>query len=401
MTVWRPRLWPRLPIGGVSSLPRRLAVLVRRQPRCSLPLCPPMAVVLGVFLVLLAACQPEPTGQMATARPTLTDQTSPTAPPPVLVTVAPDVEQQSFSALSDVELNATATVEAQVQEALVTTTGPTEPAAESVPTATPLPTFTPPALPRTPDWEHFWLRRPVPEGSTVWTDKAYPYGSTRGGELRAHHGVEFNVPAGTQVLASASGTVVNAGPDDEELIGAENDFYGNVVVVRHDSGLGDKAVFSLYGHLSEVLVEVGDKVQSYDLIALSGASGVADGPHLHFEVRLGANDYNSTRNPLLWLYPFPDRGVVAGLVTYPDGSPAPNVPLNLRRIDAPSPYAATTSYADLSVNPDDVWGENFAFDDVYAGYYELTAGTGEDKVKVELWVYPYQTSFVEVALERQ
>ena len=69
------------------------------------------------------------------------------------------------------------------------------------------------------------------------------------------------------------------------------------------------------------------------------------------------------------------------------------------RIDAPSPYAATTSYADTSVNPDDVWGENFAFDDIYAGYYELTAGTGEDKVKVELWVHPYQTSFIEIALE--
>jgi murein DD-endopeptidase MepM/ murein hydrolase activator NlpD len=233
----------------------------------------------------------------------------------------------------------------------------------------------------------------------VWTDKAYPYGSTRGGELRAHHGVEFNVPAGTSVLATAKGTIVTAGADDVETIGAENNFYGNVVVIRHEIGVGDKPLFSLYGHLSEILVEVGDEVNAQDIIALSGASGVADGPHLHFEVRLGGNDYTSTRNPLLWLYPFPDRGVVAGLVTYADGSPAANVPLNLRRIDATSPYAVTTSYADGNINPDDGWGENFAFDDVYAGYYELTAGTGEDAVQIELWVHPYQTNYVELALE--
>jgi murein DD-endopeptidase MepM/ murein hydrolase activator NlpD len=297
-------------------------------------------------------------------------------------------------------LEARATVTEQDQEIAVATATPTELVAETVPTATPEPTFTPPALPKTPEWEHYWLRRPVPEESTVWTDKAYPYGSTRGGELRAHHGVEFNVPAGTEVMAAASGTIVVAGPDNVEQVGAHTDFYGNVVIIQHDVGFGNDLIFSVYGHLSEILVQVGDKVNARDLIALSGASGVADGPHLHFEVRQGSNEYSSTRNPLLWLYPFPDRGVVAGLVTYPDGSPAQNVPLNLRRIDAPSPYAATTSYADTSVNPDDVWGENFAFDDVYAGYYELTAGTGDDKVKVELWVHPYQTNYIELALEQ-
>jgi murein DD-endopeptidase MepM/ murein hydrolase activator NlpD len=185
------------------------------------------------------------------------------------------------------------------------------------------------------------------------------------------------------------------------MLGAESNFYGQVVVIRHDIGLGDEPLFTLYGHLSEILVGVGDQVKARDVIARSGASGVADGPHLHFEVRLGANDYGSTRNPLLWLYPFPDRGVVAGLVTYPDGSPAANVPLNLRRIDAPSPYAATTSYANGSVNPDDNWAENFAIDDVYAGYYELAAGVGDNKARIEFWVHAYQTSFIEIALEAQ
>jgi murein DD-endopeptidase MepM/ murein hydrolase activator NlpD len=361
----------------------------------------PGAVILSLLLILLAACQAEPNDRLPPAPAAAVIQPSPTAPPPVLVTVSPNLEQQTFSALSSSELNATATTVAQQQEIAIAATEPTEPPTVPTATSTPEPTYTPPALPRTPDWEHYWLRRPVPEGSTVWTDKAYPYGSTRGGELRAHHGVEFNVPAGTEILAAASGTIVVAGTDDLERFGAQNDFYGKLVVLQHDTGLGDEYVYTLYGHLSDILVQVGEKVNARDVIALSGASGVADGPHLHFEVRLGSIDYESTRNPLLWLYPFPDRGVVAGLVTYPDGSPAPNVPLTLRRIDAPSPYAATTSYADSSVNPDDVWGENFAFDDIYAGYYELTAGTGENKVKEEMWVHPYQTSFVEITLDQQ
>ncbi|UCG23387.1 MAG: M23 family metallopeptidase [Chloroflexota bacterium] len=362
-----------------------------------------LLVLTGVLFGLLVGCQPNSGAPVVSLAPTTVSSQAPSTlppPPPVIVTVSVSAERSSFSPLSEGELAQTATASAQAritQEATVAAEQATVPP----PTETPLPTFTPPALPKTPDWEHYWLRRPVPEGSTVWTDKAYPYGSTRGGELRAHHGVEFNVPAGTVVMAAASGTVVTAGRDDDEPLGASNNFYGNVVVIQHDTGLEGRPVYSLYGHLSQILVQVGDRVNALDTIALSGASGVADGAHLHFEVRVGGNDYGSTRNPLLWLYPFPDRAVVAGRVTHPNGTPARNVPISLRRIDAPSPYAATTSYADDSVNPDDAWDENFALDDVHAGYYKLTAGTGDDEIEIEFWVHPYQTSFVEIVLENR
>ena len=197
-------------------------------------------------------------------------------------------------------------------------------------------------------------------------------------------------------MAAASGTVIVAGDDHQTELGAAPDFYGNVVVIEHDTGLDGEAVYSLYGHLSDIYVAVGQRVLAQDLIAASGASGVADGPHLHFEVRVGENNYSATRNPLLWLYPFPDRGVVAGQVSNRAGQAISNAPLNLRRIDAPSAYAATTSYADGSVNPDNKWQENFVFDDVVTGYYELTIGDGDDKIELEFWVYPYQTNIVEV-----
>ncbi|RMG89298.1 MAG: M23 family metallopeptidase, partial [Chloroflexi bacterium] len=267
------------------------------------------------------------------------------------------------------------------------------------PTATPIPTFTPPALPLTSPNEHYWLRRPIPDGGTVWTDKVYSYGSTRGGTLRTHHGVEFYVPSGTEILAAASGTVVVAGDDLTVPYGPHTNFYGNLIVIELDSRWNNQPVYTLYGHLSEVLVSEGQHVNAQELIGLSGASGVADGAHLHFEVRLGQNSYESTRNPLLWLYPFPDFGTVAGRVTWPDGSLAREVPITLRRIDGPSRYLAGTTYADDTVNPDDLWQENFAIDDVPAGYYELVIDMGEKKIKQELWVFPYQTAFVEIVLQ--
>jgi len=261
-----------------------------------------------------------------------------------------------------------------------------------------LPTFTSPPEPEASPWDHYWFRRPVPEGKAAWTDKAYPYGNTRGGALRPHHGVEFNVPAGTEVLAAASGQVILAGEDIETVVGPDPGFYGRVVVIQHNFTSGNQPVFSLYGHLSEVLVQPGQEIESGELIALSGASGVADGPHLHFETRVGDNTYESTRNPLLWLYPFPERGVVAGIVSWPGGQVAAEAPITLRRLDAESPFAATTTYAQGSINSDDKWGENFALDDVSSGYYLLTVGSGEDKTEVKLWVYPMQTNFVSIQL---
>ncbi len=281
-----------------------------------------------------------------------------------------------------------------------TATATLTPLPTETPSPTPMPTFTPPALPFTSPNEHYWLRRPIAEGGTVWTDKSYPYGSTRGGTLRPHHGVEFYVPSGTEVLSAASGTVVVAGSDDEIIYGPHKNFYGNLVVVELDTPYLGLPVYNLYAHLSEVLVAEGDHVDAQELIALSGATGVADGAHLHFEVRVGENAYGSTRNPLLWLYPYPEHGTVAGTVTWPSGELVHEAQVFLRRIDAGSKYAETSSYANAEqeLNGDEGWAENFAFDDVVAGYYEVEVRRGGKKITEEVWVYERTTSFVEIVL---
>ena len=368
-------------------------------------------LVLGtVLLVSLPACQPtSETPGPATLAPTevavdLPPILTATLPAPVVAvaqTPSPLPDMRSFQLLNPTTQAATAEAEAI---ALVSPT-PEQIAiatadATALPTATltPQPTFTPPTLPETSANEHYWLIRPIPEGGTVWTDKVYPFGSTRGGTLRPHHGVEFNVPTGTQVLAAASGTVVVAGPDDAEVVGPEGSFYGNVVVIQHDFLYQGQAVFTLYGHLSEVDIAVGQTVAAGDLIALSGGTGVADGPHLHFEVRLGSNTYAAARNPLLWLWPFPDRGTVIGRVSWPNGELVAEAPVSLRRVDGPAPYIATTSYA-AGISGDPGWGENFAVDDVPAGYYEITVRSGAEKYTVEAWVFSRQTTYVEIILD--
>ncbi len=59
----------------------------------------------------------------------------------------------------------------------------------------------------------------------------------------------------------------------------------------------------------------------------------------------------------------------------------------------------TTTYAYDGINPDEVWNENFAFDDVEAGYYDvIVVDTGEAKFVESVWIFPYRTSFVEIVL---
>lgn len=267
-------------------------------------------------------------------------------------------------------------------------------------TATPQPTFTPPVPLNNNDDDHYWLYRPVAEDAAAfWTDKTYPYGTTRSGTLRPHTGVEFYVPTGTPVLAAQAGTVVYAGRDDVTLLGLFGDFYGNVIVIEHDFTYREQPVYTLYAHLSEIYVTVGERVTAQEWIAASGATGVADGAHLHFEVRIGRNDYFSTRNPSLWIYPFDGYGTIAGRILWGDRSLVYEAPVSADRIDAPSPYRATTTYAIGEMNADDHWGENFVLDDIQAGYYVVTVQQGERKFTQEVWVYPGQTAFVEIVLE--
>ena len=100
------------------------------------------------------------------------------------------------------------------------------------------------------------------------------YGTERvfNGEVQSRHlGLDYGVPTGTEVHAVNSGVVILARP----LY-----FEGGLVVIDHGQGL-----MSLYLHLSDFRVKEGENVQKGQLIALSGGSGRATGPHLHLAIR--------------------------------------------------------------------------------------------------------------------
>ncbi|MEZ4833523.1 MAG: M23 family metallopeptidase [Caldilineaceae bacterium] len=166
-----------------------------------------------------------------------------------------------------------------------------------------------------PEWESFaplpaaeidryWLGLAFPPGYNQFYSPSYQFGST-GGRYRPHHGVDISNPTGTPVLAMAGGEIIHAGPDNPTLLGPYNNFYGNSVVVRLDRTLstpdGDKDVFLLYGHLNEVFVERGQRLNPGDSLGTVGMTGIAIGPHLHVEIRVGQNSYMTAVNPVLWM----------------------------------------------------------------------------------------------------
>ncbi len=343
-----------------------------------------------LLLVSLAACRPARTEVAESAGPSPTAEL--VAPAPVVTPTLGQPQPVIVATIAAPPSPTSAPTATPTIEALST------PGIEEIPpTETPQPTFTPPPPPPAVAGEQLWLQRPVPMSGPAWTDKAYPYGSTRGGALRPHTGVEFVVPVGTPVLAVSSGTVVVAGNDATVAYGPQENFYGNLVVIELDSN-GATPLFALYGHLSEVLVAPGQRVARGDMLGLSGASGVADGPHLHLEIRVGQNDYASTRNPLLWLEPLPQTGVVAGRIVAPDGQLLFEAPISLVRVDATAPYTATTSYAQGEPNSDLTLGENFVMDDVVPGFYQAIVETGGRRFTADLWVYPGRVNWVEMVV---
>ncbi len=88
---------------------------------------------------------------------------------------------------------------------------------------------------------------------------------------KMHWGMDFTAPKGTPVYASGDGKVSRA---DNNSSG-----YGKHIRIEHGYGY-----MSLYGHLSQYNVKVGQKVKRGDLIGFVGSTGRSEGPHLHYEV---------------------------------------------------------------------------------------------------------------------
>lgn len=116
------------------------------------------------------------------------------------------------------------------------------------------------------------------------------------GEQSMHYGIDLAADYETPILAIADGTVTFAG---------ENGNYGYCIEIQHE--INGKTVYSVYAHLKQIDIKVGDKVKQGDLIGLEGGkpgepgAGQSTGPHLHIEIRMKSGDYTSAVNPRNYL----------------------------------------------------------------------------------------------------
>lgn len=98
------------------------------------------------------------------------------------------------------------------------------------------------------------------------------------GGITFHFGIDLAADINTSIMAFAAGTVAETG---------YSNLYGNYVKITHPGG-----ILSFYGHCNKIMVKKGQKVKKGGKIATVGSTGVSTGPHLHFEIRKGANIIN-------------------------------------------------------------------------------------------------------------
>ncbi len=272
------------------------------------------------------------------------------------------------------------------------------------PIGTPTPTPTP--VPRTVQVatdisnytqakEHYWFTRAFTKANVTWGSFYYPYGTNARGKYFWHYGIDIQNPENTPIVAAGDGVVIYAGPDSQKLLGPWLDFFGQAVVIEHTQPWNGMPVYTLYGHVSKALVQVGQQVKTGDPIALVGQLGVALGPHLHFEVRVGAGTYYNTRNPDLWIRPDPGYGVIAGRVVDHQNYYVPQQLVTLHFAENPGKFwRQTFTYPDEEVNSDEFYGETFSFSDVPSGRYLLKTFFDGRQLTVPITVTNQSTTFV-------
>ncbi|WP_143960985.1 M23 family metallopeptidase [Litoribacter populi] len=99
--------------------------------------------------------------------------------------------------------------------------------------------------------------------------------------IRWHHGTDLKLNTGDPIHSTFDGIV--------RIKSYDRNGYGYYVVVRHKNGLE-----TLYGHMSKILVEVGQEVRAGDVLGLGGSTGRSSGPHLHYEIRYQGLSINPT-----------------------------------------------------------------------------------------------------------
>lgn len=237
----------------------------------------------------------------------------------------------------------------------------------------------------------FLLQRPVGQGGRMTYDTSNRYGEYQRSTRNANLGSDFLNSTGAPVVAAADGKVIVAGDDSQTAYSQRLNNYGNLVILEHSLQGIPEPVYTLYAHLSEVLVKEGDSVSTGQEIGKVGMSGNVGGSTLHFEVRQGENKLVNAINPELWLAPMSDEdgrllGALAGSVVDADGKFIELRNIVLERLAGAGQPALDQyylkTYSDKDMTGRDPWRENFAAGDLPAGTYQISIWLGQMYQKI-------------------
>lgn len=355
-----------------------------------------MKPVLGLqflfFVVFLTACAPSHTvpPSLSTIQSPDSSFTASAPNPPSTPEIAPGLSSKTPTIPAATEMPlpfSTATISAM--QLFFPTVIPAE-GAEYRPPLYPIPWAISP-------FDHFYFAAPIAAtypGDPVWD---YRYGGIYFGPDVIHSGIDLPAPRGAEVLAAGPGTVVWAGIGlFSGSIYNLKDPYGLAVAIRHDFGYNDMPLYTVYAHMEEVDVVVGQWVNTGDVVGNVGDTGMTTGPHLHFEVRLGENDFWMTRNPELWISPPQGYGILVGNVLDMYGKRLDSFLILIKSLDTEKEYLVTT-YAPLTINSDAYYNENVVLGDLPAGVYELNIPYGALNRIVNIQILPGQITYFSFA----
>jgi len=361
-----------------------------------------MKPILAVWLItacllLLSACKPsnggwtapqvvannEPPAERASATlsgtavvslPQFTNSPSPSATPKPLTIVLENTRTPIPSATS---------------ATLLPITLPTE-------GATPESAWRPPLYP-TPwalsPYDHFYFARPFASNVVSWPIADYRYGGIFFRPEVVHTGIDLPADVGTPVQATGSGTVVWAGWGLLNYApNYKDDPYGMAVAIRHDFGYKDQPLFTVYAHLSEVDVAIGQVLEVGDVLGKVGTTGFTTGPHLHYEIRVGANDFFSTRNPELWLVPPEGWGVLVARIMDTYQHPLTSHEIIIRSQATQRAWIVKT-YGGIGANSDPYYNENLVLSDLPAGVYQVNVPYAGLNNRLEIQIFPGQVTY--------
>ena len=124
-----------------------------------------------------------------------------------------------------------------------------------------------------------------PDAPSIWPTQGIV--TSEFGEIRQNHnhnGIDIANTEGTPIYAAADGTVI--------AVGSSGNF-GKRIMIYHGTNESGETYVTIYAHLSQFKVDVGDKVTQGSLIALMGNTGYSTGPHLHYEIRVNGIPINT------------------------------------------------------------------------------------------------------------